>query len=180
MTNILYILHGRDSNPDSRKCQFLSSVAHKCGWKVIIPDFSGIDSPDARIQHFLDKHGDDERPGKVVVVGSSMGAYVALAASRSFAIDTLVLLSPAIYLQGYEVSDPVPEAKRTVVVHGWCDSVVPPSYVVRFVDRHKCELHLLDDVHDLGNSYIFLKQLLDSVLTKLQPISQLKRLTPML
>lgn len=180
MTNTLYILHGRDSSPDSRKCQLFSAIARKHGWKAVIPDFRGIDSPDARLEHFLDKHLDDERPGKVVVVGSSMGAYIALEASKAFAVDTLVLLSPAIYLPGYAVTDPVPEANRTILVHGWCDAVVSPSFAVRFADRHKCELHLLDDAHDLGNSLDFLEGLLDTTLAGLQLMPRLKRLTPML
>jgi len=180
MTNTLYILHGRDSSPESRKCLAFSAIARKKGWKVVIPDFTDMASPDARVRKFLDKHGDDERPGKVVIVGSSMGAYVALEASKSIVTDTLLLLAPAIYLPGYDVADPVPVADRTVLVHGWCDAVVPPSFVVRFADRHKCELHLLDDVHDLGNSVDFLEGLLGSILDRLQPVSRLKRLAPML
>lgn len=180
MTNTVYILHGRDSSPNSRKCQLLAGVARKQGWQVVMPDHSAISSADDRLQHFLDRHGDDERSGKVVLVGSSMGAYVAMEASKRLKTNTLLLLSPAIYLPGYAQSDPVPHAGRTIMVHGWCDEVVPPSYAVRFADRHKCELHLLDDVHDLGHSLAFIEQLFSAQLERLQPVSRLRRLAPTL
>jgi len=178
MTNIVYILHGRDSSPESPKCRLLAAAARRRGWKVVIPDYRDLKSADERLRRFVDEHVDDERPGKVILVGSSMGAYVALEASAAMSADMLLLLAPAIYLPGYDVLDPVPHARRTVLVHGWCDDVVPPSFAVRFADRHKCELHLLDDTHDLGSSHAFIEELFGSMLDRLQPVPKLRRLAP--
>jgi pimeloyl-ACP methyl ester carboxylesterase len=178
MTNTVYILHGRDSSPQSRKCELLAAAARRHGWKVVIPDYSQIPSADDRFKLFIDQHIDDERPGRVMIVGSSMGAYVALAASKKFKPDALLLLSPAVYLPGYALNEPTPHAARSVVVHGWCDDVVPPSFVVRFADRYKCELHLLDDIHDLSNSLPFIESLFIDMLDRLHPVSRLRRLAP--
>jgi len=180
MTNTVYILHGRDSSPRSQKCELLSAACRHRGWKAVVPDYSGISSADDRARLFIEEHVDDERPGKVLIVGSSMGAYVALAASRKLKPDALLLLAPAVYLPGYALHDPMPHAARSVIIHGWCDDTVPPSYVVRFADRYKCELHLLDDRHDLSGSLPFIETLFNAMLDQLQPVSRLRRLTPTL
>lgn len=162
ITNTLYILHGRDSSPQGKKIKALSAIGRDCGWKVIVPDYSNIKDPDERVARFLETQ---ERPvGKVILAGSSMGSYVAIEASKTFKPDALFLLAPAIYIEGYAEFDPKPVAEHITVVHGWDDKLIAPACAVRFADKHKTDLHLLNDGHELYNSIDFIEKTFRSTL----------------
>ena len=174
LTNTVYIFHGRDSSSQGRKIKALAAVAKKCGWKVIIPDFRRIKDPDQRIARFIEKH---QRPyGKVVFAGSSMGSYVAIEASRTFRPEALFLLAPAVYLKGYAQPDPRPVADHTTVIHGWDDKVVAPACAVRFADKFKTDLHLLNDQHELHDSMPFIEKTFQRLLESQTESSRLEKL----
>ena len=155
-TNTVYIFHGRDSSPNGRKIQAMANVARLCGWKTVIPDFSKIKNPDDRVQRFLKTF---EKPaGKIVLAGSSMGSYVAIEASKSVHPDALFLLAPAIYIKGYGEVNPEPVADQITVIHGWDDNLIAPACAVRFADKFKTDLHLLNDGHELYESIPFIEK----------------------
>ena len=82
--------------------------------------------------------------------------------------DGLFLLAPAFYLTEYMNQDPTPRAKRTSIVHGWGDTVVPVQNSIKFSKLHQCDLHLLNGDHRLNDALpkieslfkIFLKQVI--------------------
>ncbi len=174
ITNTVYIFHGRDSSPQGKKIKALAAIARKQGWKVIAPDFSKIKDPDARVKRFLEKH---ERPaGKVVLAGSSMGSYVAIEASKAFRPDALFLLAPAIYIEGYGEINPEPDAKHITVIHGWDDKLIEPTRAVRFADKFKTDLHLLNDGHELYNSIPFIERTFTGLLGEYANTTRLENL----
>jgi len=174
ITNTVYIFHGRDSSPQGKKIKALAAIAHDCGWKVVTPDFRKIKDPDARVARFLEKH--DRPVGKVILAGSSMGGYVALEASKTFKPEALFLLAPAVYIKGYGQIDPKPEADHITVIHGWDDNLIEPARAVRFADKYKTDLHLLNDGHELYNSIPFIEKTFRSVLEAHSNMTRLEAL----
>jgi len=163
--NTVIFAHGRESGPWGRKSRALAETARLHGWRFASPDFSGMSDPEKRVEHLLATEG--APGGRLVLVGSSMGGYVALQSSASLAPAVLLLLAPAIYLPGYPEQDPIPRAGKTVVVHGWRDRVIPAEHAWRFARRHSAELHLVDDDHPLAGSVPFLQDLFTRLLTSL-------------
>lgn len=97
-----------------------------------------------------------------------MGGYVSTVATARLKVDGLFLLAPAFYLNGYENQDPTPRAKRTMIVHGWSDGVVPVQNSIKFARLHQCDLHVLAGDHRLNDALpkveslfeMFLKQMI--------------------
>lgn len=139
--------HGKESGPWGAKIRRLADDAEALGYRVMSPDYRGLDLPEARVERLLEVL--PEEPADVILVGSSMGAHVAMAASARRRIEGLFLLAPAVYLPGYPTASLQPRAGRTLVVHGWEDELIPPTSVVRFCQEHEMPLLLLAGDHRL-------------------------------
>ncbi|MBL0226788.1 MAG: hypothetical protein IPQ16_14790 [Geobacteraceae bacterium] len=145
----IYFAHGKESGPWGAKIQALAEVARSKGFRVESPDYSKQPDPDARVEQLLNlKLPSSEL---TVLVGSSMGGYVATVASHLMNPVGLFLMAPAFYLPGYKVQAPVPHAKKTVIVHGLQDDVVPVDNSIRFAREHGTELYLIDGDHRLND-----------------------------
>ena len=177
-TNIVYIFHGRDSSPQGQKIQAMAAIASLCGWKAIVPDFSKIKDPDERVDTFLETY--ERSTGRIILAGSSMGSYVAIEASKTIQPDALFLLAPAIYMQGYRQINPEPKAGHITVIHGWDDKLIAPACAVRFADKFKTNLHLLNDGHELYNSIPFIEKTFRDLLDTHSGSSKLANLVPTL
>jgi len=148
MKPLVLFAHGKESGPWGSKIKHLAAIAEHHGAQVLSPDYSDLlsdaqDRIDRLLALSLPAHE------RLVLVGSSMGAYVSCMASQSLKPDGLFLLAPAFGLPGYAVQHPVPHARRTCVVMGWQDEVVPVEGVVEFAKTHRTTLHLLDADHRL-------------------------------
>jgi pimeloyl-ACP methyl ester carboxylesterase len=110
------ISHGKDSSPSSKKILVLADVARSHGHKVESPDLRGMDNPEERVKHLLKVASGMEEP--FILVGSSMGGYVSLRASRKLPTVGLFLMAPAVRLSGYRVSRSVPGCKQMTIVPG--------------------------------------------------------------
>ena len=145
---IIYFAHGKESGPRGSKIQRLAAIARRHGCAVESVDYRETLDPDERVAKLCALR--PTSPGKLVLVGSSMGAYVSTVASATLQPDGLFLLAPAFYLPGYRDSDPTPHCPHTEVVHGWNDSVVPVEHALRFARRHQlAALHILPGDHRL-------------------------------
>ena len=142
--------HGKESGPWGTKIRKLAKTATDLGCEVVSVDFTSTQDPDERIG--ILKQALNLVEGPLILVGSSMGAYVVTVASAEAAPFAMLLLAPAFYLPGYVEQNPVPHCDRTLVVHGRYDEVVPVANVLRFCRRHNIDPQLMEDGHQLLNS----------------------------
>jgi pimeloyl-ACP methyl ester carboxylesterase len=103
-------LHGFASSPHSTKATWLTSRAHTIGLPLVCPDLNGDDFEGLTVTRMLDHvvGAMDALPdGPIVLVGSSLGALVALfaavrcagtAGARRHPIESHVFLAPALDL----------------------------------------------------------------------------------
>lgn len=165
MRKLLIYNHGKDSVPWSEKALALAGVGKRHGYEVIIPDYQASNDPDWRVEHLLAM--DLSSYDRIVLIGSSMGAYVATVASEIIKPSGLFLIAPAFYLPGYQRSEFRPGTEQVVVFHGWLDDVVPPENAWRFCQTHRAVLHMLDADHRLLSGLPDMASELARFLTKL-------------
>ncbi|WP_415880453.1 YqiA/YcfP family alpha/beta fold hydrolase [Methylomonas sp. TEB] len=147
MSKLVIYNHGKDSIPWGEKPLALAEVAKGQGFEFISPDYQASNDPDWRVQQLLalDVSGYET----IVLVGSSMGAYVSTVAAEIIKPKGLFLIAPAFYLPGYERTEFKPSTANIEVFHGWQDDVVPPENAWRFCREHHARLHILDADHRL-------------------------------
>ena len=143
----VYFNHGKESGPWGKKFTKLADVACKWGFAVESVDYQDLPEAGPRVERLLQSEAGKAKG--LILVGSSMGGYVATVASSILKPDGLFLLAPAFYMPGYPEQNPVPNAKTVSVVHGWSDDVIPVEHSIRFVQKFsattRMELHLIED-----------------------------------
>lgn len=147
MQKLVIYNHGKDSIPWGEKAYALAEVAKRHGYHFISPDYQASNDPDLRVKQLLAMNltGYDA----IILVGSSMGAYVVTVAAEIIKPNGLFLIAPAFYLPGYQRTEFSPHCQRIEVFHGWQDEVVPPENSWRFCQQHQANLHMLDSDHRL-------------------------------
>src|SRR5690625_956913 len=159
--NIVCFAHGKESGPWGTKITYLAEVARHNGFAVSSLDYRFTHDPDERVQYLVEQA--PKAGQNLVLVGSSMGGYVAAMACRKLRPQALLLLAPALYFPGF---DREPEAcpEETVVVHGWNDDVVPVEKSLRFSRTRNAQLHILGSGHTLNDQLPFLGNVLENML----------------
>ena len=157
----VYFNHGKESGPWGSKITKLADVARERGFAVESIDYQDLPDAGPRTERLLTSEaGKAER---LILVGSSMGGYVATVASAVLKPEGLFLLAPAFYMPGYPEQNPVPNAKAVSVVHGWSDDVIPVEHSIRFARKFsattRMELHLIEDDHRLSAELDFVAML---------------------
>lgn len=138
--------HGKESGPWGTKINRLAEVAKACGFAVISPDYSHTHDPQSRVDYLISTVAPQAE--LLVLVGSSMGGYVAAQACSALKPAALFLMAPALYFEGW-AQEPEGIPADVEVVHGWGDDVVPLASAQRFAARHRAALHVLDADHGL-------------------------------
>jgi alpha/beta superfamily hydrolase len=141
--------HGRDSGPWGSKIKAMARAASELGWEVESIDYRGMTDPAGRVSRLLTWMRDRPAP---VLVGSSMGGYVAAAAACEQQALGLFLLAPAFHMKGFEAYTPGCPACPVSIWHGWHDDVVPCDNSIRYAREHDVTLTLLNDGHRLQDS----------------------------
>ena len=163
--------HGALATPWGNKSRSLADTAKRLGLAMEAVDFQDLDDPDQRVERLAAKLG--RRNGPAILAGSSMGGYVAAAASALADVRGLFVLAPAFYLQGYAVQDFSDLPESVTVIHGWRDEVVPVSNAIRFARHHAAPLHVFDDDHSLAASLdmisVLFARFLETILTRKAP-----------
>lgn len=150
----VWFAHGKESGPWGAKITALAAAARRRGWRVTSLDFTHSYDPHRRIARLIDcLNVSARRP--LVLVGSSMGAYVVLKASERVPVDGLFVMAPAVDLPGYE-GLPGDRGVPLTVVHGWRDHIVPVDRAWRLAADRRADLHVRDSGHDLGDQLAFL------------------------
>jgi pimeloyl-ACP methyl ester carboxylesterase len=159
-TPLVCFSHGKESGPWGTKIAAMADLARDRGLEVDSIDYRNMDDPAARVEKLVTRCAPLTRP--LVLVGSSMGGYVAAAAAMQLPHTRgLFLLAPAFYMPGYEEFTPSPEVKRITIVHGWRDDVVPAANSIRFAAAHRAGLHLIDGDHRLSDHIFEINRFFD-------------------
>jgi pimeloyl-ACP methyl ester carboxylesterase len=157
--------HGKESGPWGRKISALAEVARSEGYEAHSVDYRGLDEPRARVARLVEFC--KELSGDLVLVGSSLGGYVAVASASLLHARGIFLMAPALYLEGLpQLRAGVLDCPATVV-HGWRDDVVPYEQSVRFTQTYKGALHLLESDHRLHNQLRVIQYLFEYFLIAL-------------
>ena len=110
----IYFSHGKESGPWGTKIRYMAKLANDRSFAVESIDYGDLDDPDLRVERLLEVLRREPELEQLVLVGSSMGAYVSTVASLSVAVRGLFLLAPALYMPGYQhqqyppPADPLP------------------------------------------------------------------------
>lgn len=152
--------HGKESGPWGTKITRLAEVAKARGFEVMSPDYRTTMDPHERVKMLLQL---DPKAQRLVLVGSSMGAYVSAMACETLKPDALFLMAPALYFPGWD-EEPRGIPARCCVVHGRGDDIVPIERAERFATRNGSELHLLHSDHGLNDQLPILSRLLERML----------------
>jgi alpha/beta superfamily hydrolase len=147
MTTVCFS-HGQESGPWGTKIRALAEVARGLGHPVESLDYQGMHDPQARAR----KLGDwcRAQPAPAILVGSSLGGYVALAAASEVGAAGLFLLAPALNVPGYEaIPVPTPPSCRMLIVHGWYDDLLPWPGSTRYGELSGARVVLVPDGHRL-------------------------------
>ena len=139
--------HGKESGPWGTKITRLAEVARARGFEVQSPDYSHTHDPQQRVAHLLELA---PRADRLVLAGSSMGGYVSAMACAALKPHALFLMAPALYFPGWD-EEPAGVPALTTVVHGWRDDIVPVERGIRFAQRNRAALHVLDSGHTLND-----------------------------
>lgn len=146
MTTVIFS-HGQESGPWGTKIRAMAKLVKDLGCAAISVDYQGIADPTDRAQKLIGECGNiDDR---LILVGSSMGGYVATAAAKQVKAAGLFVLAPAYYVPGYEELTPTPPKLPICIVHGWRDDIVPVENSIRFASNSNATLHLVDGDHRL-------------------------------
>jgi pimeloyl-ACP methyl ester carboxylesterase len=151
--------HGKDSEPWGKKIIALADTARAEGYGVESIDYRGIDTIEGRVQKLA--QGCQNLHGELVLVGSSLGGYVATAAASFLHARGVFLLAPAFYMDGLPPLRPRVVDCPVEIIHGWRDEVVPLDNSMRFAREYGAALHVLDDDHRLHGSIRRLKYLFE-------------------
>lgn len=157
----VYFAHGKESGPWGTKISYLAHIAREQHWQVESPDYSHTQDPHERVRQLLKIN--PQCSGPLVLVGSSMGAYVAAQACAQLKPRALFLMAPALYFEGWN-EEPRDCPPMTTVVHGWRDEIVPVETAIRFSQPRQATLHLLNSGHDLNDQLPVLGQLFANLL----------------
>ena len=137
--------HGKDGEPWSRKISGMAEIARTEGYRADSLDYRGLNTAHERVTKLVEHC--QRLPGELVLVGSSLGGYIATAAASLLHARGLFLLAPALLMEG------LPPLRQgvidcpTTIVHGWRDTVVPAEHSVEFARQYRATLHLLDTDH---------------------------------
>src|SRR5271165_5321445 len=142
--------HGKESGPWGSKITAMAAVVHDLRIEVESVDYRGISDPADRVAKLVDTAS--RLKGPLVLVGSSMGGYVAAAAAAPVQARGLFLLAPAFYMPGLEAYTPQDVSCPTVIVHGWRDDIIPVDNSIRWARKHRARLHVVDSDHRLEDN----------------------------
>ncbi|NOX68475.1 MAG: alpha/beta hydrolase [Gammaproteobacteria bacterium] len=148
--SLVVFSHGQESGPWGTKIRAMSDQVRDMGCGAESIDYQGIADPADRVTKLIAACREFDAP--IVLVGSSMGGYVATAAASAINAIGLFVLAPAYYMEGFSALTPPSPNIPTVIVHGWHDDIVPVENSIRFAREAGATLHIVDDGHRLAEN----------------------------
>jgi len=163
-SGLIHFVHGKESGPGGSKIAALAEVARVRGWDVASLDYSHTVDPAARLAQLLQACAQVRAP--LVLVGLSMGGWIAAEAAARVGAHGLFLMAPALCMSGYPSQEPEVPAARTEIVHAWGDEVIPCENAIRFARLRQCTLHLVHGDHRLNARISLLRELFGAFLSR--------------
>jgi len=139
--------HGQESGPWGTKIRAMADQVRDMGCGIESIDYQGIVDPADRVTKLIAACKPLDSP--LILVGSSMGGYVATAAASAVGAIGLFVLAPAYYVKDFTAATPTAPSIPTVIVHGWHDDIVPVANSIRFARDAGSTLHIVDGGHRL-------------------------------
>lgn len=165
---MVYFNHGKESGPWGSKIKKLAQVAEEQRFSVKSLDYTDLPDAEPRVERLLASEA--AQAECLILVGSSMGGYVATVASKVLKPRGLFLMAPAFYMPGYASQNPVPDAPAVTIVHGWSDDVIPVEKSIRFARKFSAatslELYIVEDDHRFSAEADFVAALFARVLDR--------------
>ncbi|MBP1711381.1 MAG: esterase-like protein [Deltaproteobacteria bacterium] len=148
MKNTLVFIHGLESTSQGTKGQYFRKLFPE----MMIEDYTGDFQTRMRKLNGLLGGLDN-----LILVGSSFGGLMA----ARFALDNeprvkkLILLAPALILEGFENAVKKKLQIPVILYHGIKDDIVNPDAVKKIAEKTfgSLEYHLVDDDHPLNNVF---------------------------
>ncbi len=165
LTRHVIFSHGLNSSPFSQKIQALNEIAESEGYHVAAVDYRGVDDPQGRARLLADFC--KELEGDLVLVGSSLGAWVSLAAGPALRARGYFLMAPAIEMPGLPALPVLNNPGVMTLIHGWQDEIVPHEHSLKFARTHNARLHLVHSDHGLHSAIPVLRYLFQYFLIEL-------------
>ncbi len=159
--------HGKESGPWGFKIKRLAEIARQRGCDVDSIDYTDLMDPDLRVERLLaelEKEVDD-----FILVGSSMGGYVALVASEIVTPKAVFLMAPALYIPGFKKQQHDSKSSHIEIVHAWSDDVIPVENSIKYAQQADCTLHLVSGDHALNGVIKTVENLFDQFLATVLP-----------
>lgn len=148
--------HGFGSGPSAVKVKRLAAVAEQSGWTSECVDYTDLDARQhisrvgdvpARLDRLNERVQQAIQGNNVVLVGSSLGAYISGRASLLTPVSGVFLMAPPIAVAPLPAMDV--SSCPAMIVHGWHDSVVASADVIAWAQARAASLCMLDDSHHL-------------------------------
>jgi len=162
---VVYFNHGKESGPWGIKIQQLAQVARAKGFEVESLDYSGMMDPEIRVRMLLASPA--SKVENLILVGSSMGGYVAAVASDALRPAGLFLMAPALNIPSFAYQMPKPYAHYTTIVHAWEDETIPVADSIRYAQQYHADLHLVHGDHRLIDQLPFIAHIFSYFLDNL-------------
>ena len=166
MKQYIVFSHGQESGPWGTKITSMSKIAERKQCKVISVDYRGIIDPENRISKLIRECSSISGP--VILVGSSMGGFVATAVASKIETKGLFLLAPAFFMDEFDNSLIKPVSVPIEIIHGWNDDVVPVENSIRFAESSKANLHILKSDHGLTDNLDNINRIFENFIEKVQ------------
>jgi pimeloyl-ACP methyl ester carboxylesterase len=147
----LILSHGLESGPDATKVSALARVGDRLGFASVRPDYRDIDAGRdvRRIDERIARLREHARARRVILAGSSMGAFISAFASLELDCVGLFLIALPLSIPDYPRAFAA-AAVPTAIVHAWQDELCPVDAVIEFARERSATLTLVRDDHRLG------------------------------
>ncbi len=148
MEYTLVFIHGLESTSQGNKAQYF----RKWFPRMIIEDYTGdFQNRMQKLARIL------EGKDNLILAGSSYGGLMAarFALDNETRVQKLILLAPALNIEGFEKAVKQKLHIPTILYHGTKDDVVDPPAVRRIAEKtfEHLEYHLVDDDHPLNKIF---------------------------
>jgi len=146
----IYFSHGKESGPFGRKITAMIKIAESLKIDYESIDYTKSKNPEHRIEILLNSITNKDE--EIILVGSSMGGYVAANVAEKIKPKALFLMAPAFYLGAYKNQKYDLKEIETLIIHGLQDDIVPAENSLKFAKNNLCDVYYINDNHSLSNS----------------------------